>query len=58
MLLNNLEDNCVCTECSKPVKSLIKTYKDGFIDLIQCVNYCLLSGDALLSSLLIFVGIV
>ena len=43
-MLNNLEETCYCIECSKPVRSLIKKYKDGFIDLIQCVReiFCLI----------------
>ncbi len=37
-ILNNLEDYPFCIECCKQVKSLVKKYKDGFIDIIQCVS--------------------
>lgn len=37
-ILDNLEENGYCIECSNKVKNLYKKYKDGFIDLVQCVS--------------------
>ncbi len=28
----------ICIECSNKIDSLYKVYKDGFIDIVQCVS--------------------